>query len=120
MVDNIKGSEYLINNPQINNSNTLQALLAKNKAKQSDGYSGFNVKDQTEISKEAYQLLEKEEEVKAYTQYLLEQIKGEDSENSKVAAIAEQYKNGTYQMPTDDQLAEALLGNGDFKDLMGL
>lgn len=118
MVDNIKGSDYLINNTQVKRNN-LESLLLQNKVKRENPYSGFSVEDQTDISSEAYKMLEKEEEITAYTQYLLNLIKGEE-ENPKVSLLAEQYQNGTYQMPSDEALAEAMLGNADVKDLLGL
>ena len=51
-----------------------------------------------------------------FKQFLLE----EDSVSDKVDVIKAQLEAGTYKMPSDDELAEALLSNADFRGLMGL
>lgn len=116
MVDNIQGSEYIANR-QISKQ-TLEALMNSKKLQNNNPYASMpSILDQTEISNEAIQLFEQESEVEQYLN-LLKQMP--DLNENKIAAIKAQFESGTYELPTDDELASALLGDSDFKSLLGL
>lgn len=116
MVDNIQGSEYIANR-QVSKQ-TLEALMNTKRVQNNNPYASMpSILDQTEISKEALQLFNKESEVEHYTEILKAMP---DLNENKIAAIKAQFEAGTYELPSDEELASALLGDMDFKSLLGL
>lgn len=116
MVNNVNGSDG-VTGRQVQQKN-LQSLMNSKKLQQNNPYSGFAVSDQADISNEAIKLFSKEQEIEYYKNLLM----GDDSDvdNAKVDKIKAMYESGQYQMPSDDQLADMLLDNQDFKGLMDL
>ena len=115
MVDNIKGSEYI--NQSYIQRNGLEQLINAAKSQQTNAYQQMFISDQSDISDEAKALLMKEEEVEYFKSFLTEGSKDIDN---RVELLKAQIADGSYALPSDDDLAAALLGNEDFKTLMGL
>ena len=118
MVENIQGFNYLPNK-QINQSQQpkdIQTLLNSKRIQQSNPYDSNPVFDKTDISSDAISLFEKEKE----NDYFKQAAQSEpDIDADKVAQIKAQFDSNEYKMPSNDKLAEMLLGNSDFRSLMG-
>lgn len=114
MVENIQGKDVL--GKQLIQQQELQALMNSNRMQKANPYSNMPIFDQTEISNEAIELFEKDNEVEYFTNIAKSEP---DVDVDKVAHFKALFESGQYKMPTDDQLAESLLSNSDFKVLMG-
>lgn len=115
MVDNIQGSEFFTNR-QIQQKSLLEALTNSKKSDSSNPYNNLLISDSTEISDEALKLFEKTNEIEYYKQILLQEE--EEPVSDKVALIKAQIEAGTYKMPSNEELASAMLEDQDFKTLL--
>lgn len=116
MVDNIQGSEYLANTQL--QKQTLEALLNSKRVQTNNPYSSLpSILDETDISSEAIDLFNKDSEIDYYTGILKNMP---DIDADKVAAIKALYDNGEYELPSDEELASALLNDFDFTSLLEL
>jgi anti-sigma28 factor (negative regulator of flagellin synthesis) len=115
MVDNINGTESL-GNHQINTAKNIQQLLNQRRIQQGDNpYKEYPL-DKTDISQEALSLFTKDQELEFFKAMAKQEP---DYESDKVARMKAQFEAGLYKMPSDDELADVLLGDADFKALMG-
>lgn len=118
MVENIQGSNY-IPSKQISQSTQpkdIQTLLNSKRLQQNNPYGNTPVFDKTDISSDAINLLKKEEEVDQFKNAAKDQP---EVNSDKVAQLKAQYDSKDYKMPSNEKLADALLGNADFRSMMG-
>jgi anti-sigma28 factor (negative regulator of flagellin synthesis) len=116
MVDNVHNSESVLNR-QVQANQDLHKLVIQKRLNADNPYKELlSVSDTTDISNEALKLFEKEKELQFFKEMATEEP---EINRAKVELLKAQYEKGIYKMPSDDELAEALLGNSDFKTLMG-
>lgn len=114
MVNNVQGSDNVVNRQVQQNS--INALLNQKRLQGKNPYADFPIQDKADISQEAKALLTKEQELEHFKKLAKNEP---DFEPSKVELLKAQFEAGLYKMPSDEDLASALLGDEDFKAMMG-
>lgn len=114
MVDNVNGSEYIVKR-QVQQQE-LQSLMNNKRLQRNNPYDDLTILDTTDISNEAISLFKKDEEVDYFKELAKQELATDDD---RIAKIKAQYESGQYKIPSNDELAEALMSNTDFKVLLG-